>query len=350
MLVDTLVLEKGDYKAIIDKTGKVIPDKKITLSSEVSGKIDFLSDNFFPGSLVKKNEVLAKIDASNYALSVSKAQAHYNKVKADYTLELGKQKIAQHELKTAQKLHGDTIHDDTLILRQPHLDIAKANLLNAKSALDQAQLELSRTIIKSPFDAMILDNLVDESSVVNTNGALGSLVATDMFLVEILLPNDQLRWFTPNKKPLQAEVQVPKTNTRFAARVKNIISVVNAESKMGRVVIEIQDPMRIKEFMEWKASHSRLPSPHILLLGDYVDITVYGHMMHQIYRINSNHLHSNNTIWLYNQGVLNIQKIHIVFSDKNFVYTDSQIDSNKLLITSYIAVPKDGMKIHQKKH
>ena len=83
----------------------------------------------------------------------------------------------------------------------------------------------------------------------------------------------------------------------------------------------------------------------MLLLGDYVTATIVGHKLNNVYRIHNNYIHDYNTIWLYDNGILRVKKIEVLFSDQDFSYTNSTIGENQLLITSHIALPKDGAKI-----
>ena len=68
-------LRLEDYQIIIKTNGIVQSHNEVGLSAEVSGTITSISPKFIAGGVFAKDEVLMRIDPTNYSVSVDQAEA-----------------------------------------------------------------------------------------------------------------------------------------------------------------------------------------------------------------------------------------------------------------------------------
>ena len=124
---------------------------------------------------MKKGDVLVRIDARDIHLSIEQQRAAGARANADLALERGRKAVAEQEW---QLFAGDKAQGEAdLALRGPQLRTAEVGLKGAKSGLDQAKLQLSRTVIRAPFDALVRSNSVEVGRLVSPNQAVATLVA-----------------------------------------------------------------------------------------------------------------------------------------------------------------------------
>lgn len=166
----------ADISATVNETGTINPVNQVTVGSEVSGTIKSLGADF--NSRVKKGQVLALLDPTTYKAAVESATANLalaranlssaevNVVKAKDQLELAKlteqrdeallQKafIPQSQMDT-ERTAADTAHQDYLAA-QAAVQVAQAQVSVASGQLAQAQYNLSRTVITSPIDGIVM--------------------------------------------------------------------------------------------------------------------------------------------------------------------------------------------------
>jgi multidrug efflux system membrane fusion protein len=84
--------------------------------------------------------------------------------KSNLSIQMGRQDVARKDFELiGQELSAE---NKALVLREPQLESAKANVEAAQAAVNQAQLNLQRTTITAPFDAHVISR--------NTNGCAGS--------------------------------------------------------------------------------------------------------------------------------------------------------------------------------
>ncbi|SVD86362.1 uncharacterized protein METZ01_LOCUS439216, partial [marine metagenome] len=69
-LVETFIALPQDIEAKIRSQGTIKPEKEIMLTSEVSGKIIWISENLSDGANFDEGDVLLKLDKRDYELAL----------------------------------------------------------------------------------------------------------------------------------------------------------------------------------------------------------------------------------------------------------------------------------------
>ena len=155
-----------------DFVGRVTAIDKVEIVARVPGFIE--QRNFTEGQLVKKGDLLFRIEQATYKAAADQARANLAKAKAiqaNAALQLGRGKALANQ---------EFLPQATVDQRQAEQSSAAADVLVAQAALDQAEINLGYTEIRSPIDGRIglatftVGNLVGPSS-----GALATIVSFD---------------------------------------------------------------------------------------------------------------------------------------------------------------------------
>ncbi|MDY0360379.1 MAG: efflux RND transporter periplasmic adaptor subunit [Desulforegulaceae bacterium] len=331
--VDVKPLVKKDSQIIINGMGTIVPEKSVELKTSVSGKIIFVSKNFYPGGIVKKDEILAKIEQDDYIYQIDKLKAQVNQAKADLSLEMGKQESAKKELKFYEKSGMDTIEDKALALRKPQLESAQAKLEAARAELSKAELDLSRTLIKAPFDAVIIKTYIEEGSYISSLEKTALLYGTSLFRVSGYVPNDKI------EKLLKAKGKKPPVNIYSQTSelfrkgyLKSVTASVTENSRMIEIIAEIKDPLSLNS--------DEMP----LMAGDYVSFEIIGDVLENVFQIPREYVHDKN-IWIFNNGKLEIRPLEIIWKDNKFVYVKKGLKEDEKIVSSSITIPVNGMPL-----
>ena len=166
----------ADISATVSETGTVNPVTVVQVGSEVSGTILTLSVDF--NSLVRKGQVLTTLDPTTFQAAVDSSRANLNLTQANLDsakVNVGKMKalldlanltVQQDEPLAKQGLINqnqiDTERTGALTAEQDYLSaqsavkVAEAQVSVAQGQLEQARYNLSKTIISSPFDGIIM--------------------------------------------------------------------------------------------------------------------------------------------------------------------------------------------------
>jgi multidrug efflux pump subunit AcrA (membrane-fusion protein) len=187
-LVKTQPLFPDTHQVVVTGMGSVIPAREITLKTRVPGEIQAIHPEFVEGGFIRAGEKMLKIDAEDYELALARKESAV--VNAEYALkvEMGYQDVARQEWSLLYPDRTANAQEEELALRQPHLAKARSDLAAARAELEQSRLNLSRTDILAPFNAIVRSTHVNVGSQVSTQDALAQLVGTDEYWIQVSLP------------------------------------------------------------------------------------------------------------------------------------------------------------------
>ncbi|MEM9080635.1 MAG: efflux RND transporter periplasmic adaptor subunit, partial [Verrucomicrobiota bacterium] len=181
-LVSVAEVEKTEEKARIFAEGVVESGRVVALTAEVSGRIVEVSRNLNAGGQVREGEVLARIEAADYQAALEQAKSAV----ADAALV-----VEQEEAKREQALRDweqlGRGEPSDLLVRKPQLASARARLASAEAEVKRAERNLERTVIRSPFDAVVRQEAVEVGAVLLPGTQLVTLFSTKSLEVELPL-------------------------------------------------------------------------------------------------------------------------------------------------------------------
>jgi len=339
-LVKTEPLVLDTYQVKVPAMGLVVPAREMALKVPVGGEILEMSPEFTEGGLLRENAKILQIDPEDYQLALQQKQRSLSDAEYAYKLELGRQDVARREW---DLLYGDKktgADESDLALRKPHLEKALADIEAAKAELEQAKINLSRTTVKAPFNALVLSRYVTMGSQVASQEKLADLVGTDAYWVQASVPVELLKWLKIPKDHTEVGSAASITyheNSICRGRVIRLLGDLSKEGRMARLLVEVKDPLDLK------TQSGRRPP---MLIGEYVRVSFEGPPLSDVYRIMRSALHNDNQIWLLDRDEkLAIRPVEILWRDEENVYVRDGLNPGDLLIISALAVPVGGMQL-----
>lgn len=342
-LVKVTEIRPVTEKVFIEAFGTVIPSKQITLQSEVEGRIIDQNPDLVPGGLIQRGDMLIQIDLSDYELRVNEYRAELEEALFELDLEQGKQVIAGREWKLMENEIEMNEAGKSLALREPHLRLVNAKVAKARSRLAAAELELQRTTMRSPFNALVLEEFVDRGQLVSRQTPLATLAGTDQFRVQVSVPVDVLPRIheagAPGQRGPAARVLFEPVNGVEIVRhgyVLIIMGDLDPEGRMARVLITIDDPLNL---------HSGVMNGKVLL-GSYVKVNIDAGSFNNVYSIPRQALREGDLVWVQDsENKLQIRPVSIVWRRKDDVLVNADIKKGDKLILSRLQAPLPGIKV-----
>ncbi|MBI1300786.1 MAG: efflux RND transporter periplasmic adaptor subunit [Alphaproteobacteria bacterium] len=333
----------GSHEIKIDILGRVAPARSTELKARISGEVVETSNSFVPGGFFEKGEVILTIDPTDYELDLKMQQAAVKQAEAALNIELGRQQIAQNELKIIEESTGQKIQNNDLALRKPQLAQIKADIEAARAQLNQAELNLERTTIRAPFNALIVTRDTNLGNVVSTQDILATIVDTDTFWVLGEIAVQDLRFLdvpkTIEDSGSKAEIILGDERGTRIGKILKVSGTLGEQSRLAEVIVEVDDPLLLK-------TEDATKSP--LVLRDFVRMHLIGKMLRNTAKIRPSLLRRDNTVWLERNGKLFIQPVTIIYQDREFMYVTSGLENGDRIITSNIVTPMNGMDISVK--
>ena len=230
----------------VDSQGTVMPRTESQLIPEVSGPVVWTSPSLVSGGFFDAGDRLLKIDPARYETALERAHANLGRSAGEF-------EYAQAALLRQEKLAADEIVSETRFEEaQLAMSVARANLRDAKAALEEAQRDLQRTEIRAPFRGRVRDETVGVGQFVNRGNAFATLYATDFLEVRLPVPDDQLAYFDVplwERDNDAAELPQVRLYTRFAGedrswwgRVVRTEGEIDPQSRMVHVVARVENP------------------------------------------------------------------------------------------------------------
>ncbi|MCD4824201.1 MAG: efflux RND transporter periplasmic adaptor subunit [Phycisphaerae bacterium] len=345
-LVEVSRVSPQSYKVVIKAMGTVIPARSIQLAPRVGGQVVDISPKFVPGGRFQANERILQVDPKDYQLAVQQRADDLAKAQCELKLEMGQQSVARRE----SELLGETIkeEDKELLLRQPQLAMNRAMVAAAAAALEQSQLDLKRTSIAAPFNAMIQSRSVDLGSQVNAGTAIASLVGTDEYWVKVSVPVDQLKWISiPGIGATRgSHVYIHYESScgpdaGLEGSVSRLMAELEPQGRMAQLLVAVKDPLLLKS-----AAVQRFP----LILNSYVRVEIQSRDVPQAIRVPRTALRDGSRVWVMRaDNTLDIREVKIVWSGNECVYVTDGLRDGDMLITSNLTTPVQGMTLHMPK-
>ena len=156
----------------IDFPAQISPSQKTVLAFKYAGKIK--SINFESGDFVKKGQVIAIIDDTDYKVNLDAFSKKYEAAKA--VAQNAEQQFARAE--TLYK--GDALakkdYDNALMQR----NVAISTFKEASAGLQNARNTLNDTKIVAPYDGYIDKKVVDVGTVVPEGGPVVSFISNEI--------------------------------------------------------------------------------------------------------------------------------------------------------------------------
>jgi len=216
----------------------------------------------------------------------------------------------------------------------------------AGAALDKANLDLKRTTITAPFNAVIIDKQqVDLGSQVSPASQIAVLADTDEFWVLASVPVSSLERISipeGSNPPEGSAVRIFNKTSWSASdyrtgRVVGLLSTLETRGRLARVLVSVRDPLCLKP------RAPKLPRLDKLLLGMYVSLEVVGKEIENVIRIERTSLRDNDTVWVFSKGgLLDIRKVEVEWRDPEVVYVRAGLEEGQRIVTSDLAIRVSG--------
>jgi len=208
-------------------SGSVISLNDSKIASEVEGKVTQVLD---VGEEVKKGNIIAKIENTKY-------QLNYNEIKSEIEPIESLLQFYTSETERLKKLAGNNNaarNQLEKIQANKNESIAKIKLIKAK--LDTASDLLNRTIIRAPFDGIIVNRFKSIGEIVDSNDEIIRLVDTDNIEIKSHIQKESLPYVKINDT-----LEIKIDSTLINGVVKKVIPIGDNVSRLYEIRVQFNN-------------------------------------------------------------------------------------------------------------
>ncbi|MEO9591654.1 efflux RND transporter periplasmic adaptor subunit [Rhodopirellula bahusiensis] len=343
-LVNTITAERGSFSPQLVVLGTVEPAQDITLGPRISGQVVELSPEFIPGGMVRKGDMLLRIDPADFENAISISNSELLQKEALWEIEQARQRLAVKELEMLEGTIDDT--NRGLVLREPQIASIKAEMAAAKASLERAELDLNRTEVTSPFDAQILTQSVNIGSQVGPGDELARLIGVDEYWIMAAVPVRTLRWVqfpetqddgssTEGSKVILRNPDAWGPDAEREGRVARLIGTLDQQTRLARVLITVADPL---------GRESDAPP---LILDTLIETQIEGIEIQDVIRLPREYVRDQDTVWVMADEQLEIRETQVVFRDAEYAYIREGLKEGEDIVTTTLATVANGVGLRK---
>jgi len=335
-LVEVLSAGRTDVPIVVEGHGEVVAKVDVEMVPQVTGRVVTVSPSMVAGGFFKAGQTLFVIETRDYELGVERALAAVARAEVQLEREQAEAEVAREEW---EELHPGEAPSSGLVVREPQVRQAQAEVEAANADLSVARLNLERTRVSLPFDGVVVSESVDLGQFVTTGRALATVYGTDQVEVRVPLESRDLAWFDvprgPASKGPRAEVSAAFAGATYTweGRITRMEAQLDATSRMAHVVVEVQHP--------FAASEGRPP----LMPNTFVDVRIFGRSLDDVVPLPRHALREGGVVWLFEDGRLRVREVSVARADRERVYVSAGLETGEQVIVSSLDAITDGMVV-----
>ncbi len=307
--VDIVQVNPSSYPIVVSANGTIEAETRGNLVAQIRGEIVGVSDSFKTGGTFKKGDLLIQIDQRDYQAALSQSMAALSQAEASYRQEQANAKQAEQDW---QRLGNNTGAPD-LVLRKPQLAAARAQRDSARAANQTAELNLSRTTLRAPYNGRIIRRAAVLGQYVSVGTPIAEVFATEG--VEVRLPISQEEFSQlgldefinaeESSKDFEVEISAANSSQKssWKARITRTDSTFDINTRQIDVIAEVIDPF------------SKTSNQAPLKIGQFVSARIEGRTVDNVFVIPNKSIREGSYLYAVRDDRLTKQRINILWQD-----------------------------------
>ena len=315
-----------DYTVLISSNGSISAKTSTALVAQIAGEITQITNQFASGASFKKGDLLLTIDKRDFAAAASSARA--NLAQAEATLE--NEKASAEQAKKDWERLGFSGEPNDRVLRKPQLDAAQAQYNAARSSYEKANLDLSRTQIRAPYDGSVIGKDVGLGQFVSIGTPLGNIFSNQG--LEISLPVNQEEY-------AQLDLSGNAAVTLFAdlggqrhewqGKLVRADQAFNVNTRQLNVTVNVQEAISDNDLE--------------LKIGQYLNANIAGRVIEAAQVIPNSAVREGSYVFIFDEGVLRRKAIDIIWQDDTNTII-SNLSAGEQVVTTSLSGVVSGSK------
>lgn len=290
-MVEFIEVTPQTHRPPVNSFGVVQTYDRASLTPEISARITWVADQFRVGNQIRQGTPLVKLERTDFVAQLEQRRAEL----ADIQRNQAEEEVLAQQAKADWLASGRQLESASPFrLRQPQLAALNAQLAAAEAAISKAQLDLERTIINAPFDAIVLSREANLGELASPQSSIGSLASIDRAEIRIPLSTAQQRRLPDltsakgensltQSKPITLSLAETPAQTREGVLTR-IDPQVDARNQVLYAIVEVEKPLN--------------PAPFPLNFGSFVNVHLVGSELSNAFKLPESALVEDRFVWL----------------------------------------------------
>lgn len=339
-------VELQSVQLVVESQGKVQAAQIANLSTAVAGPVAWISPSMQAGAYVLEGEPLLRLEASDYETARARSRASLQQAEAE----------ASHAANELERLTGlaeqRLASDSQLQDARRTAAVNAARLADAQASYRQAELDLERTEIKAPFNAIIETREVELGQYVNRAQSVAVLYGADEVEVRVPLAIRQLGYLDIplSSRGELSQSEAPEVTLKGLYGGEEHIwkgILVRTEATIDPNSNTVQTIIRVQQPVGGNDKHGALgKKPIPLPVGLFVQAEIIGRRVDDIIALPRSVVRNNNQILVVDaENKMYFREVEIFRLEENRVLISGGLLPGEFICTSPIQAVVDGMSV-----
>lgn len=245
ILISTIQSQVGHFEHFIDVTGSVLSKKNVSISGEVSGRVQEIMA--IEGMRVTKGQVLARVDAESIQRNMEEVEKQ---------LEL-----ATVVFEKQQRLWQQQIGTELQYLE------AKNRKESLEKSLASLKTQESRTSVRAPFNGTVESVMVRLGELVQPGTPMFQFVGESDLFIEADVSERYIGIVTRGDS---VEISFPSINQTLNTKVSAVGSIINPNNRTFKVEVFLPNMSNVKPNMISVLKIKDYENPKAVMIPNYL--------------------------------------------------------------------------------
>ncbi|GAB5465888.1 MAG: efflux RND transporter periplasmic adaptor subunit [Candidatus Kapaibacteriales bacterium] len=319
--VSTQIAELNTEVAFITAFGRVVPNKKLMIYSEVAGRIVEGSKPFKVGTPYSQGQLIAKIDTRDASISLKTQIAEFKSLLTgllpDLKLDYPNDFQTWYDYLTSIEYKGSLEPLPEVSDKQLELFLTSRRVFSTYYNIQNTELRISKSRITAPFSGTLVQAMAEVGSFIGPNQPIAELSSTGSYEVEVGLTDEELELIRVGTPVTLIDGERGKT---WQSRVSRISGNIDLSTQTTKVFISISSS-GLKE-------------------GDFVEVKMNGASIPNSVKIDRNAILSGGQIYVIREGKLALTQIDVVYKGTEFAYIKGVQSGDTLVVQPPSNIPR----------
>lgn len=320
----------------VNSQGRVQASRRVSLSAAATGPVSWVSPSLRAGGFFAADEVILRVDSSDYETALERARSSLSQAETD--ARHAREEFERNSALAEQRLISESQVRDL----QRQADNSAGRVRDAQGAVAQAELDLSRSEIRAPFDTIVESTNIDLGQHVGRGQALAVLLSTDEVEVRLPLAVSQLSFLDI---PLGARGELPAEIAplvRISGRLGD--SIQTWEGRLVRMEASIDTASNaVQAIVRVDQTASAIPLP----IGLYVEAAIQGRKLDNLFALPREAVRGNNRVLIVDtENRMWYRDVDIMRLENDRVLIQGGLADGERICMSPIQAVVDGMRVN----
>ncbi|MCW5203968.1 efflux RND transporter periplasmic adaptor subunit [Desulfobulbus sp. US1] len=320
---------------IISGYGEVVSRTVVTLPAEVAGRITFAHKDLQAGAIIKKGEILYRINEQDFRLNLETAQARLKSLSRD--LEL-----ARKEYRRVSNLYKkNKVGTQSSVEKgEQSVNAISSQMIQVEQSIAQAKLQLARCVIRAPFTGRIAELHAEQDEYVTPGKNLLTLTDDSDLEVQVSLDSrDAVDWlrFKPRKQQDSSWFGLPEKTGCTVTWTEN--AATRAEGRLDRVVRF--DP-RTRSLTVAIRLQPDTASVFPLVQGMFCRVDIEGRALDRVFILPRTAVSFEQTVYVAEENRLRTRKVEVARAEDGTAFITGGLEEGEQVIVTRLENPLES--------